>query len=344
LRQKLRLTILMFCSFLLITIPTYSQETKPTQISINQKTYKLYPETLEELPDIHSPYTTEDGIEIVIVITKNNNFALIPVTVENGEPWMHDDKRGKGQQLDVDAGDFPVLARTGLHSEIELDYTRKITGRSAAEITDSGRPGCSSGVGFMAQDEDIISILRGDNQIVKKMGLTHPQLAKPLFHIFNIIILRDEKIRVLGNPLESIDYMLYNGKKIHLIGWESGHGWQESIFNDEILGFFQINVEREPNPDERTYLSEKYSHLDKEQLPELFRMLSTIHFGEMAAFYAMRYGFYEGHTNYRADPIAIAFIFGLRSIEEIDQAFEGNLYKVLKDHFTKENISPGEKK
>ena len=334
-RQKLQLIILMFWGSLLINSSTYSQEIKPTQISINQKTYNLYPETLEELPDMPSPYTTEDGIEIVIVITKDNNFALIPVTVENGEPWMNEDKRGKGQQLDVDAEDFPVLARTGLHSETDLDYTRKITGRSAAEITESGRPGGSSRAGFMAQDEDIISVLRGDNQIVKKMGLTHPQLAKPMFHIFNIIRLRDEIIRVLGSPLAIIDYMLYNGRKIHLIGWESGHGWQESIFNDEILGFFQINVEREPNPDERAYLSEKYSHLDEEQLPELFRMISTIHFGEMAAFYAMRYGFYEGHTNYRADPIAVAFIFGLRSIEEIENAFEGNLYKVLKDHFTK---------
>ena len=35
-------------------------------------------------------------------------------------------------------------------------------------------------------------------------------------------------------------------------------------------------------------------------------------------FYIMRYGFYEGHTSYRADPIAIACIFGLRSLQQIE--------------------------
>jgi len=48
----------------------------------------------------------------------------------------------------------------------------------------------------------------------------------------------------------------------------------------------------------------------------------------------MRYGFYEGHTSYRADPIAIAFIFGLRSLEEIEELFQGKLYKTLTEHFT----------
>jgi len=54
----------------------------------------------------------------------------------------------------------------------------------------------------------------------------------------------------------------------------------------------------------------------------------------MAPYYIMRYGFYEGHTDYRADPIAIAFIFGMKSIEEIEKAFEGNLYIALTEHFT----------
>jgi hypothetical protein len=40
--------------------------------------------------------------------------------------------------------------------------------------------------------------------------------------------------------------------------------------------------------------------------------------GEMHPFYIWRYGFYEGHTAWRSDPIAIAFIFGLKSIEEIE--------------------------
>jgi hypothetical protein len=51
----------------------------------------------------------------------------------------------------------------------------------------------------------------------------------------------------------------------------------------------------------------------------------------------MRYGFYEGHTDYRADPVAISFIFGLRSLQEIEVAFKGNLNKVLTEHFKKFN-------
>ncbi len=45
--------------------------------------------------------------------------------------------------------------------------------------------------------------------------------------------------------------------------------------------------------------------------------------------YIMRYGFYEGHTFWRADPIAISFIFGFKSLEELDVIFEGKLFKTL---------------
>jgi hypothetical protein len=55
-------------------------------------------------------------------------------------------------------------------------------------------------------------------------------------------------------------------------------------------------------------------------------------------YYIMRYGFYEGHTEYRCDPIAIAYIFGLKSIEEIAATFQGDLYKTLTHHFTKSMI------
>ena len=69
------------------------------------------------------------------------------------------------------------------------------------------------------------------------------------------------------------------------------------------------------------------------------KKLSHIHTGEMVPYYIMRYGFYEGHTDYRADPIAIAWIFGLRSLEQIEAAFSGRLDKVLTHHFTGEAIN-----
>jgi len=63
--------------------------------------------------------------------------------------------------------------------------------------------------------------------------------------------------------------------------------------------------------------------------------LTHIHTAEMEPYYIMRYGFYEGQASYRVDPVAIAFIFGLKSIEEIEEAFAGSLHQTLTRHFVK---------
>gem|GEM_PF-599453 len=60
-----------------------------TQVSCQGKTYPLYPKTLEALPVIPSPYTTKEGVEILIAFTKDNKCVLIPVTVENGNPLLY---------------------------------------------------------------------------------------------------------------------------------------------------------------------------------------------------------------------------------------------------------------
>jgi len=72
------------------------------------------------------------------------------------------------------------MGYTGLHSEIELDQTKTITGKSIAEITAIARPGQYSSAGFISQDEDIISALKGDNRLVKQMGLMHRQIVTPM--------------------------------------------------------------------------------------------------------------------------------------------------------------------
>lgn len=339
-----RSLILVLLSSLFILVLIFSQETQTILHPRTKEKLKLHPNTLDHFPDIPSPYTIEEKMEIVVAFTKDKKYTLMPVTVENGEPMDYRqrqwDKVGKGRQLDVDAQDFPTLARTGLHSEIELDQTKTITGKSSGEITYIGRPERSSGEGFVSHDEDIISVLKGDNRLAKKLGLTHPQMAKPLFHVWNIIK-RHERT---GGALGGIDYFLYNGRKIYLIGSGSGHGWQDSIFHDEILGMYHIEIGRDLDQDEKSFLHEKYSNLSAEQMTEFLKMLSYIHTGKMVPYYIMRYGFYEGHTDYRADPIAIASTFGLRSIEEIAKAFDGNLYKALTEHFTKENVTSGEQK
>jgi hypothetical protein len=294
----------------------------------------FYPRLLDEAPRMASPFKAADGTEIVVAVTKGGKYALFPVTVENGEPWKREGKDGKGRQLDVDDADFPTLALTGRHSELELDAARRIAGRSVAEITDAGRPGGSSGIGFMGPEEDILSVLRGDNRLVKAMGLTHPELARPLFHVFNIIRALDAADRPARSPSGDIDHILYNGRRIRL-GSRNENDCQPSIFDDEILGYYEIEVGRDLDAREKAFLSEKYASRGESRVQELLKRLGALHFGEMAAFYAMRYGFYEGHTGYRADPVVAAFLFGLRTLEELEKAFPGSLDRALTEPFTR---------
>jgi hypothetical protein len=139
----------------------------------------------------------------------------------------------------------------------------------------------------------------------------------------------------MGRFWEPFEYICYNGQKV-LVKAEGSKGWQESIFDDEIQGTFQIEIWRQLNQDEKAFLREKYPNLTKDQMAELLKKLSYIHISEMAPYYIMRYGFYEGHTDYRADPIAITWIFGLKSLKQIESAFSGRLDKVLTQHFTRE--------
>jgi len=310
-------------------------ESASSHASRQQTPHPLYPKVLDKRPNIPSPYLTEEGAEILTAILKNGKYVFIPVTVENGKP-LHYSHRvstvyGKDKQLHVNRGDFPALAETGLHSEAELDAKDMITGMPVDVITYIGRPWRFSGAGFIAEDEDIISVLKADNNLVRKLGLTHPQMARPLYHVWNMILQEIESGKLAR--FSGIQCFFYNGSRVTLRA-ESMKGWQISIFQDEIQGRFDIDVQRMLTPAERLFLQEKYAHLSAAQMADLKEKLTSFHFSEMVPYYIMRYGFYEGHTDYRADPIAIACIFGLKSVEEIENAFRGSLYRTLINHFT----------
>ena len=299
--------------------------------------YKLYPYLYETMPDILSPSIITDTVEVILVETKNNGYGIIPVTMENGEPLLYSYKvgttMGKDNQLHIDSGDFPSLAKTGLHSEIELDSKKMITGIPVKVINCTGRPNAYSISGFMAEDEDIISVLKGDNNLVKAMGLTHPQLAKPLFHIWNLILTEIELGNWEGRFYENIKNIYYNGNILNF-NVSGSKGWQISIFFDEVQGRHDIHVSRSLSQQEEKYLKTRYSHLTDDEQALLTKKLTNLLFSEMLPYYIMHYGFYEGHTeDYRCDPIVIAFLFGLRSLEEIDEAFNGDLLITLSDHF-----------
>lgn len=326
-------TIILFIFFTLLgcTQDRYSVHYQ----SVDSKDVTIYPEVISEIPDIPSPALNESGKEVVLVKVGDSHFTWFDATVENGDSFDYKKGlHGKGNQLLVDKEDFPTLAKSGLHSDKELANTKTITGRSVSQITIDGRPWGSSGVGFLAADETILSVIWGDNKIVRKMGLTHPDLARPLFHLWNVSFEIGRANETLSEAeRRGIKGLIYNELDIQ-IKIEGSRGWQESIFNDEILGTGHIEIWRGLSDSELDFLGNNYKQLTQEQFEELKNKISHLHTGEMVLFYINRYGFYEGHNEYRPDPVSIAFIFGLRSVEELHEAADKDLYKYFTTHFT----------
>ena len=314
-------------SFFFIFFLTSVVFSQSQNIQLNNLDYKIYPEVNDSKPELPSPFMTRDNQEYLIAFTKEKKFAIIPVTLSND--------RGMCRQLVVDTVDFPYLAETGLHLEEYLDNISTITNRSLEEITNLGRPNGLSQAGFMSEDETIISVIKADNRIVSQMELTHPQMAKPLFHVLNMmdIDLSLNRWNMAKHKWENIQYFYYNGHKV-FVEAEDTKGGQLSIFDDNIEGAFYIKIWRDINTQEMQFLKSKYKHLNSEQFDKLTDLLSSMNTGEMEPQYIMRYGFYEGHTYWRTDPISISFIFSIRTLAEIEKVFKGELYEILTNHFT----------
>jgi hypothetical protein len=302
------------------------------QVQYQGRTYPLFPETLPVCPEIPSPVQLQEGSEVVIVLTEDGRYTLVPVTVKNGSPLNYAQRQwGKGRQLEVDGADFPALAATGRHDETELRQVSTITGKPVAELTEQGRPMVLSGAGFLAQEEEILAVLIGDNRLVAALGLKHEDLARPLFHLWNLFLAHD------GVGRRLVTYRLrYQGKEIS-VRWEGSRGWQESLFADEIQGMHRFEVRRELDAEEQALVNERYGHLSSPRRMDLVERLTRIRSGEMVPYYIQRYGFYEGHTDYRADPLAIALIFGLKRLKEIEELFPGRLHQVLTQPFYRGN-------
>lgn len=305
-----------------------------TMVTLREQQLPVYPSALPAGLTLPSPGTTKDGQEYLVVRTAAGAGAVVLVTVEGGPLNLQygAEKIGKGRQLLVDGGDFPTLAATGLHAPEELAGVRRITGKPVAEITRVGRPGMASGIGFLAEDEDVLSVLRGDNELVRRLGLKHPDLARPLFHVWNLL-LREYELGKLGRFKDDVGSFWYHGREIHLRSQRT-KGFQESIFNDEIQGAFDIELRRELDAGERDSLNAAYAHRGAAEREAMIGRLTRLRTGEMQPYYIMRYGFYEGHTEYRVDPLALAVIFGLSPLAEIEQAFAGELDRALTRHYT----------
>ena len=294
---------------------------------VNEITCRIYPQVNETRPDLPSPFKSGDDQEFVVAVTREGKYAVVPVTPSNDRKIC--------KQLIVDFEDFPSLAATGLHSETELNRIETITGRSLDEITALGRPDALSYNGFMAEDETILSVIKADNMVVRRLGLTHPQMAKPLFHLLNLMEtdLELNRWNLARHRWEHIQYFIYNGRKVFVEAQDT-KGGQQSIFDDGIKGGFYINVRSDLSTDETAYLNQRYGHLPPEEFAEMIQVLSSFNTGEIQPQYIMRYGFYEGHTFWRVDPISLAFIFGMKDLVEIEDVFTGELDTILTNHFT----------
>lgn len=311
---------------LLAIIPLLSALGQYPRIDVKKMPYLIYPELNKNKPDLPSPFVSYEDDEYVISVTSVGQFTITEVTPSN---------EGKiCKQLIVDTPDFPQLYKSGLHSEARLNQLKTITGRPLERITELGRPGGLSFDGFMAKDENIIAVMKGDNRVVKKLGLKHPQLARPLFHVLNMmnIDLEINRWNMAKHRWDNIQSFFYNDQTVFVEAQDS-KGGQESIFNDQLEGAFYIKLWRNFESDELAFLDKKYGHLSEEKLDTLKTLLSSMQTGEMEPQYILRYGFYEGHTFWRTDPIAISFIFGFKSLKELESIFDGNLYKVLTDHY-----------
>jgi hypothetical protein len=300
------------------------------RVEIETIPYALYPEVNDEKPDLPSPFRGTDGEEYVVAITKQGAYAIMPVTLRNGRGIC-------GLQLWMDAEDFPFYALTGIHYDPCLDTIQWITGRHVDEITRLARPGALSQGGFLAEDEDIISVLRGDNRLVERLGMMHPEMARTLFHVLNMMDedLELDRWNMAIHEWDHIRSFFYNGQEVLVRAYDT-KGGQQSIFDDGIMGAFHIQLWRELTPEEEQFLSAKYDFLSEDEFNAMKAQLTFLNTGEMQPQYIMRYGFYEGHTFWRADPIAIAFIFGWKSLEELHKTFDGRLHFYLSRHYVEE--------
>jgi hypothetical protein len=315
---------ILLYSFLLLLVPN----TNRCQILIDTDTlhHKLYPAENTDTVDLPSPFLTPDGREFVVALTSEGGYAIIPVTLSNERRICH--------QLIVDSLDFPSLATTGLHEEQQLVRLDSVTGRSLTEITALAQPGSLSTSGFLAAGEDIRSVLIADNRVVKKMQLNHPVLAKSLFHVLNLMDedLKLDRWNMAHHEWEHITGFWYNNKFISVRAFDT-KGGQRSIFDDGIMGAFHIQLWRELSSQEITLLQKEYAHLPGDRFQKMLDHLSQIDIGEMQPQYIMRYGFYEGHTFWRADPLATALIFGWIELDQLMQLFPASLDKYLLDPF-----------
>lgn len=176
----------------------------------------------------------------------------------------------------------------GINSDDSIAKLTQMTGVPIAQIEQSARPGASSSIGFLNAHESFLGVLRADNRFVRSQGYTHRELAEPLFYAMNLI-------HHFG--ARNIPSFIY-GNRRYAVKMTAWRGIQPSIFRDKLGA------------------STDYAVVDLETG-------EAISFSALVPHYIWRYGFYEGHTNYRVDPAQIIRVFHPRADHPILRAKAG---------------------
>jgi hypothetical protein len=160
------------------------------------------------------------------------------------------------------------------------DVISKLTGINGISISEvearaNKVDGCSSGEPLLAKGEDILKVMAEDNEKVKKMGLTHQQLALPLL---KAVAFRER----YGNEftMNGVKYEIHTGP-IPMCGS------LPSPFNDEY--FASIAFPRVTN----------------------MKTKKSVDFSDLHPYLINQYGFYGSHQNHSyVSPESIIEVFG----------------------------------
>ena len=121
--------------------------------------------------------------------------------------------------------------------------------------TASPPPGALSSEGFLAADESVRSVLRGDDHLVRAMGLTHADLARPLFHVWNLIQtdLALGRWSMPDHQWRNVHAVRYHGHWVALDAHDT-KGGQRSPFDDGLEGAFWMVLHRALSPADKEFL------------------------------------------------------------------------------------------
>lgn len=122
----------------------------------------------------------------------------------------------------------------------------------------------------------------------------------------------------------NMEAVKYNGNWVRLDAHDT-KGGQQSPFDDGLQGAYWIVIRRPLTAEAESWLHERFHHLEPDRWNRLHGVLTRIYTGEMEPYFIMRYGFYEGHTAWRADPVGIAHVFGIRSLKQVEKVFSADL-------------------